>query len=82
MTILASNRSYQYLCIYLESGKYEFKMSPFATATLNMLFAEAEQKSKTRNFRAHWTWIGRFERRQVVSRLEVKMFYHPLMRYV
>ena len=33
--------------------KYEFKMSSFATIILNLLFKEAEQKGKTRNFRMH-----------------------------
>ena len=35
--------------------KYEFKMSTLAATLLNLLFAEAEQKGKTLNFR---TYIG------------------------
>ena len=33
--------------------KCKFKMSSFTTTILNLLFAEAEQKGKTRNFRTY-----------------------------
>ena len=33
--------------------KYEFKMSKLTTTILNLLFAEAEQKGRTRNFRVY-----------------------------
>ena len=33
--------------------KYEFQMSSFTTTMLNLLFTEAEQNGKTRNFRMH-----------------------------
>ena len=33
--------------------KYEFQMLSFSTTILNLLFTEAEQKGKTRNFRAY-----------------------------
>ena len=35
----------------LGEWKYEFKMSSFTTTMLNLLFTEAEQNGKTRNFR-------------------------------
>ena len=38
--------------------KYEFKTSKLSTTMLNLLFSEAEQKGKTRNFRGvHWAWV-------------------------
>ena len=48
--------------------KYEFKMSSFIPTIMNLLFAEAERRGKTRHFSdLHWTWIGRFDCRQAVS---------------
>ena len=43
------------MCVKKKPGewKYEFKMSSFTATILNMLFAEAERKGKTRNFRMY-----------------------------
>ena len=56
MTIFASKQLESSVPQYqLGEWKYEFKMSSFTTTMLNLLFAEAERKGKTRNFR---TYIG------------------------
>ena len=52
MAIFASNLGYRCLCMNLE-WKYEFKMSLFTATTLNLLFAEAERKCKTQDFRMY-----------------------------
>ena len=57
--------------LFRSGEKYEL-MSSF-TVILNLLFAEAEPKGKTRKFPfVHWSWIGRFECRQLVPRSEVQ----------
>ena len=54
MTIFASKQLELSVPQYqLGEWKYEFKMSSFTTAMLNLLFAEAEQKDKTRNVRPY-----------------------------
>ena len=61
----------------LGERKYEFRMLSFTTTVLNFALAEEERMGKTRNFSdVHWTWIGRFECRQVVSGFEVQPLRH------
>ena len=71
MTIFASNFSYQ-----CKPGKwkYEFKMSAFTTTILNLLFADAEQKGKIRNFRAY---IGPGSDGSSADKLSLDLRFNP-----
>ena len=51
--VFASSSSCQCLSTNPGEWNYEFQMSSFTTTILNLLFTEAEQKGKTRNFRMY-----------------------------
>ena len=55
-------------------GKYEFKMSSFTTTLLNLLFADADQKGKTRNFR---TYIGAGSDGSSADKLSLDLKFNP-----
>ena len=60
MTIFASKQlELSVLQYQLGEWKFEFKMSSFGTTMLNLLFAEADRKGKTRKFR---TYVGLVDR--------------------
>ena len=54
--------------------KYEFKMSTFTTTILNLLFKEAEQKGKIRNFRMH---IGPGSDGSSADKLSLDLKFNP-----
>ena len=57
-----------------EAWKYEFKMSSFTTTILNVLFAESEQKGKTRHFRTH---IGLGSDGSIADNLSLDLKFNP-----
>ena len=73
MAIFASNLCYRCLSMNLE-WKYEFKMSSFTTTILNLLFAEADQKGKTRNFQ---TYIGPGSNSLSADKLSLDLKFNP-----
>ena len=54
--------------------KYEFKMSSFTTTIPNLLFAEAEQKGKTRNVR---TYVGPGSDGSSADKLSLDLKFNP-----
>ena len=54
--------------------KYEFKMSSFTSTMLNVLFADADQKGKTRNFR---TCIGAGSDGSSADKLSLDLKFNP-----
>ena len=59
-----------------EPGKwqYQFQISSFTTTTLNLLFAEAERKGKTRNFRMY---IGPGSDGSSADKLSLDLKFNP-----
>ena len=58
----------------LGEWKYEFQMSSFATTILNLLFIEAEQKGKTRNF---LMYIGAGSDDSSADKLSLDLKFNP-----
>ena len=58
----------------LGERRYQLKMSSFATTKLNLLFAEAEQKGKTRNFRMY---IGPGSDGSIADKLSLDLKFNP-----
>ena len=54
--------------------KYEFQMSSFTSTILNLLFTEAEQKGKTRNFRMYF---GRGSDNSSADKLSLDLKFNP-----
>ena len=59
----------------LGERQYELKISSFTTTTLNLLFAEAERKGKTRNFRMY---IGPGSDGSSADTLSLDLKFNPL----
>ena len=72
--ILASSPSCRYTGTKLGGWKYELHMSSFTTTRLNLLFTEAEQQGKTRNFRM---FIGPGSDGSSADKLSLDLKFNP-----